>query len=63
LNPAAPFWVRAVVLGAPPLLCAASAASTLLLARRAEAQLGSSPELAELEKAQRDAQKLLGGEG
>src|SRR5687768_3771923 len=38
LNAAAPFWVRAVVLIAPPILCAASAASTLMLARRAQGQ-------------------------
>jgi hypothetical protein len=61
LNAAAPFWARAVVLLAPPVLCAASAASTLLLARRAEGQLGTRAELAELEAAQNDAKKLLEG--
>jgi drug/metabolite transporter (DMT)-like permease len=61
LNAAAPFWVRAVVLMAPPVLCAASAASTLLLARRAEGKLGTRAELAELEAAQNDARKLLEG--
>jgi hypothetical protein len=59
LNPAVPFWVRAVVLTAPPLLCAASAASTLVLARKAEGRLSASPELAELEAAQDEAEKLL----
>ena len=61
LDAAAPFWVRAVVLIAPPILCAASAASTLMLARRAEGQLGTRAELAELEAAQNDAKKLLEG--
>lgn len=60
LNPTVPFWVRAVVLGAPPLLCAASAASTLLLARKAEGRLTGAA-LAELESAQSDAEKLLRG--
>src|SRR5687767_2309251 len=59
LNAAAPFWVRAVVLIAPPILCAASAASTLMLARRAQGQLGTRAELAELEAAQNEARKVL----
>lgn len=49
LNEAAPFWVRAVVLLAPPVLCAASATSTLLLARMAEGRLHASADVAELE--------------
>src|SRR5688500_6154388 len=57
LNAAAPFWVRAVVLIAPPILCAASAASTLMLARRAQGQLGTRAELAELAAAQNEARK------
>ena len=61
LNAAAPLWVRAVVLIAPPVLCAASAASTLWLARRAEGRLTASAELAELETAQSEAKKLLEG--
>ena len=61
LNATAPFWVSTVVLLAPPILCAASAASTLVLARKAEGRLNPSPELAELETAQNDARKLLGG--
>ena len=63
LNPTVPFWVRAVVLISPPILCAASATSTLVLARMAERKLDASPELAELESAQRTAQELLGGRG
>jgi peptidoglycan/LPS O-acetylase OafA/YrhL len=63
LNAAAPFWARAIVLLAPPVLCAASAASTLKLARMAEQKLNRSPELAELETTQRDVQELLGGGG
>jgi hypothetical protein len=59
LNAAAPFWARAVVFLAPPVLCAVSAASTLLLARRAEGHLN----LAELEAAQDDAKKVLEGRG
>jgi O-antigen/teichoic acid export membrane protein len=61
LNAAAPLWARVVVLLAPPALCATSAASTLWLARRAEGQLGTRAELAELESAQSEAKKLLEG--
>jgi drug/metabolite transporter (DMT)-like permease len=49
LNDAAPFWVRAVVLVAPPILCAASAASTLLLARKAEGRLNARENARELD--------------
>lgn len=63
LNAAVASWVPVVVLLAPSVLCAASAASTLVLARRAEGRLSASPELAELETAQSDAQKLLEGRG
>lgn len=48
LNDTVPFWVRAVVLTAPPVLCAASAASTLVLARMAERRLNASTVVAEL---------------
>lgn len=61
LNAAAPSWARIVVLVAPPILCAASAASTLMLARKAEGRLNAGAELAELEAAQSDAKKLVGG--
>jgi hypothetical protein len=36
LNDTVPFWVRAVVLTSPPILCAASAYSSLKLARMAQ---------------------------
>jgi drug/metabolite transporter (DMT)-like permease len=61
LNAAAPMWVRAVVLLTPPVLCAVSAASTLVLARRVEGRLSASPEPAELETAQSEEEKLLEG--
>src|SRR5687768_13344035 len=48
LNDTVPFWVRAVVLTAPPVLCAASAASTLVLARMAERRLNAGAVVAEL---------------
>ena len=48
LNDTVPFWVRAVVLTAPPTLCAASAATTLVLARMAEKRLGAGADLGAL---------------
>ena len=61
LNAALPLWVRAVVLIAPPVLCAASAASTLVLARKAEGQVTPGVEIPEL--AAREAPKVRGGSG
>ena len=58
LNDAAPPWARAVVLTAPPLFCAASAASTLLLARMAEKRLGAAAGMAELTQTESDVQRL-----
>lgn len=58
LNEAAPFWVRTVVLIAPPVLCAASAASTLVLARMAEGRLNASADLTQLQLTETDAQKM-----
>ena len=63
LNAAAPFWVRAVVLIAPPVLCAASAASTLLLARMAEGRINARSDLAELEPSGSNTPKLPGHGG
>jgi hypothetical protein len=60
LNAAAPGWMRAVVLIAPTVLCAASAASTLVLARMAEGRLNPPAEVAELERADGDAPKRPG---
>jgi drug/metabolite transporter (DMT)-like permease len=60
LNEAAPFWVRTVVLIAPPVLCAASATCTLLLARMAEGRLNARSDVAELELTGSDAQRLPG---
>ena len=62
LNATVASWVPAVVLLAPSALCAASAASTLWLARMAERKLAGA-HLAELETAQSDARKLLGDLG
>ena len=60
LNDAAPFWVRAVVLTAPPALCAASAASTLVLARMAEKRLTAGADVAGLGIVEEE-RKLAGG--
>ena len=60
LNSAVASWVPAVVLLAPSALCAASAASTLVLARMAERKLAGA-NMAELETAQSDARKVLEG--
>ena len=58
LNAAAPFWVRAVVLVAPPILCAASAASTLVLARMAEGRVNARSDVAVLGLTEADAPNL-----
>jgi drug/metabolite transporter (DMT)-like permease len=63
LNEAAPFWVRAVVLLAPPVLCAASATTTLVIARMAEKRLDASGAAAELAFTGDDARKLPEGKG
>jgi O-antigen/teichoic acid export membrane protein len=48
LNDTVPAWVRVAVLVGPPTLCAMSAASTLILARKAEARLSTPANVAEL---------------
>jgi drug/metabolite transporter (DMT)-like permease len=48
LNATVPAWVRIAVLVGPPTLCAMSAASTLILARKAEERLSAPPNLTEL---------------
>jgi hypothetical protein len=60
LNPTVPLWVRAAVLISPPLLCAASAYSTLVLARKAQGLVGgpASAVAAEIELPEHDARRL-----
>ena len=58
LNATVPFWVRAVVLISPPILCAVSATSTLLLARMAQGRLNAPARAAEFELADGDAPTL-----
>ena len=60
LNPTVPLWVRAAVLISPPILCAASAYSSLALARMAHARIGATSNAAELELTD-DASRLSGG--
>lgn len=58
LNPTVPLWVRAAVLVSPPILCAASAYSTLVLARKAQGLVSAPAGGAERELAEPDRRQL-----
>jgi hypothetical protein len=58
LNPTVPLWVRAAVLISPPILCAASAYSSLFLARKAQG-LVTSPRTPERQVNDSRTAKLL----
>lgn len=60
VNPAVPLWVKAAVLASAPILCAASAYSSLSLARRAEGRIGVPAGVPELEVSDMDASSLPG---
>ena len=58
MNSTVPLWVKAAVLIGPPILSAASAFSSLSLARMAQGHVSGLAATAELEPAEHDARQL-----